>query len=98
LDDLDTLEKASEEDLRKEGLKMGDIISVRSVLQRSTNQLNYSNDSGIADMVTFADKENLDADNSVIEVRYFPPKISEFSFKSLNSVTPNSLIDGTQRL
>ena len=36
IDDLETLRAASEDDLRKAGLKMGDIIKIRSLLAKKS--------------------------------------------------------------
>lgn len=82
IEDLDTLREASEDDLRKAGLKMGDIIKIRKVL---ANPESANLDSSLSSISETEEQNSEPGKSEVIksglghQVRYLPRKSFTFT-------------------
>lgn len=80
IDDMETLRFAREEDLRTAGLKVGDVIKIRKILQENSVCLALDDSTIELESTSASDRSSCDTSNEngklVVEVRNFPPKMS----------------------
>ena len=81
IDDMETLRFAREEDLRTAaGLKVGDVIKIRKILQENSVCLALDDSTIELESTSASDRSSCDTSNEngklVEEVRNFPPKMS----------------------
>lgn len=81
IEDLDTLREASEDDLRKAGLKMGDIIKIRKVLANPDSANLDSSLSSISETEEQKEPGKSEVNKSGLghQVRYLPRKSFTFT-------------------